>query len=805
MVLKIEGYPLLFGVAPIESYIRIGDTDPDLLIGDSWQIGGIRKQNDSQQRALISLKDGTTTSINTQLLQDRGGSSSISQLDVALIDQNQLITELVTPGKVFSDLMMRKASVYLGFQGTSYPEDFVRIFKGPITDITAGPGLIVLTIAHPDQKKRQQIFQTGTAKLNGAILSTDHTLTLSDTAHFLVPPTDTSLKTYVRIDDEVIEYTGIAGNTLTGLVRAQLGGSIAVSHDDQTDVSTIYRLSGSMIDLALKLQLSGVNGPFVTDVPVTNFTVDSDGVSHPQKVFFKGLNVFDEYGLTVGDLVSIAGATNAGNNFTNRVITSVKVLDDGGSYILVSGAALTGELNSAALCSFQSQYDTLGTGLQMTPDEVDVTEYQRLSDLVGAGVPNYDFFMRDEINGKDFIEQELLYPAAFYAIPRKSKSSLGATLPPISVDQVKILDSRNVIKPSSIKVKRSVSRNYYNTIVYKYDALALDGRFVGGTITQDEDSKTRIAYGNKVLLIESNGLRTSGDANLIATLSSQRLLDRYKYAAEFFEGVQVHYREGFNIEVGDIVVFGDPTLQITDSKSGTRAFAPRAFEVVNVKNDIKGKITLDLTDTGFSIRGRFGVVGPSSLLTAGSTSSVLEITESFGRAFPETEPEKWEPYVGLTVLVHNDDWTHSAEATFTGFDPGNPYHMILSPPLPFTPGAGYTIEQPHYGNSTDPNVPENALWKVLHVYLSPQVAVASGSSTTSFDVSGGDIAKFFLNAIVRVHTETYAADSGEVKVVDITGNTITVDKPMGFTPDNTYLVDYIGFSNDSGDPYRYTQ
>ncbi len=803
MVLKIEGVETLYGVAPVEAYIRVGD--PNLNIGNDWVIGGIRSLPSDTQKALISLKDGTTASINTQLLQDRGGSSSIAQLDVALIDQNQQITELITPGAVVTDLLMKSATVFLGFQGTAWPEDFVRVFKGPITDITAGPGIILLTLSHPDQKKRQKIFTPVKTSLDGDIDGSQTTIDLLTTEGIPTPPADTSVRTFVRIDDEFIEYTGVAGNQLTGCTRGAINSGPA-THDDEAEVSVVYRVQGSMIDLALKLMLSGWGGPFVEDVAVQSFVAISDSITNDQGIFFQGVDVFQEYGLTVGDLASVVDAVDGSNNFTERTITAVRTLDDGtGSYITVDGAALVTELDTPATCSFRSRYDTLGEGLRMTPDEVDVPEHLRLSDLVGAGIPNYLFYLADGVDGKTFIESELLYPAAFYAIPRKSKSSLGATLPPIAVDQIKVLDSRNVVKPSKIQIKRSISRNFYNTIVYKYDLDPTEDKFMGGVITQDADSKARIAYGNKVLTIESRGLRTSGDANLIATLSGQRLLDRYKFAAEYLEGVQIHYGVGFNMEVGDIVVFGDPTLQISDTKSGTRNFAARAFEVVNVKKNVKGTITVDLCDTGFSVRGRYGVVGPSSLLQAGSTSSSLFIQESFGRVFPDTEPDKWSPYVGQRILVHNDDWTDSEETTFQGFDPGNPYRLIVNPPLGFTPGAGHIVESPKYGESTNLSQPQNSLWKALHVFLSPQVAVDSGASGTEFDVDSADIDKFFVGTLIQVHSEDFSDDSGEVKVQSIDGNTITTDADLGFTPDNTHLIDFIGFANDRGDPYRYTQ
>ncbi len=53
-----------------------------------------------------------------------------------------------------------------------------------------------------------------------------------------------------------------------------------------------------------------------------------------------------------------------------------------------------------------------------------------------------------------------------------------------------------------------------------------------------------------------------------------------------------------------------------------------------------------------------------------------------------------------------------------------------------------------------------------------------------------------------VHTDDFASVSPEVLVTDVTGSTVTVDASLGFTPDNTYYVDLIGFK-DGLAPYRY--
>jgi hypothetical protein len=92
--------------------------------------------------------------------------------------------------------------------------------------------------------------------------------------------------------------------------------------------------------------------------------------------------------------------------------------------------------------------------------------------------------------------------------------------------------------------------------------------------------------------------------------------------------------------------------------------------------------------------------------------------------------------------------------------------------------------------------------KAIHCFAGPRVNVTSGTSTDIFTVGAGDIGKFFEGATVRVHSADFSVDSGDVEILSITGNDVTVDD-MGFTALLGYEVDLIGFSSDEGAPYVY--
>src|SRR5690606_19246989 len=113
-------------------------------------IGGFNLVGD--QDNLISF-DGTSTSIKQTINTDKGEGTSISSLSIALIDDG-FMTRLITPGEILDDLLQRRAKVYLGLKDTAWPDDYVVIFRGVVTDINPDAGKVILQLSHPDDKKR---------------------------------------------------------------------------------------------------------------------------------------------------------------------------------------------------------------------------------------------------------------------------------------------------------------------------------------------------------------------------------------------------------------------------------------------------------------------------------------------------------------------------------------------------------------------------------------------------------------------------------------------------------------------------
>jgi len=699
LVFKIDGLDTLYGLQIIKKYIRIGD--PGLFIGSDWVIGGLRSASDQVTNITF---EGTTTQINQKLDPDKASGATISTMDIALIDIDGSVSDLVSPGVELPDILGRKAKVFLGFADTAWPEDYITIFRGIIDQVDVGTAKMTFKLSHPDQKKRQDIFVKGDTELNGAIDNVVTTITVDSTADFfsrVLGPDgvsyDSNIKYGVRIDDEIIFFTGKTGTTFTGCTRGALG-TTAASHSDNAAVSSFYNLTGNSIDLALKLYFSGRQGPWVEDIEVKHINQLGDLSFIQNALFFDGVDIQNEYGISINDYVTITGATNGANDVT-RTVDLIEKTDEG-SYLILSGANLISENDSPAEVSFRSQYDTLADGLRFDGDEVDVVEHERIKRIFLSS-HEQDFRLKDTIQGKDFIEEQILFPAAAYSLPRKSQSSLGYHIGPIPGVDPKIFTSANAKNASQVKISRSINKNFYNTIVYRYDeSLLEDAKFTGGYITTDATSKTEIPVGTRALVITAKGMRSTLSALNLATTAAARRLKRYKRGAEYISQFEVLYGDSYNIEIGDIIIIDTSDLKMLDTKLATRSGDPKLYEIINKTFDIKtGGVKLELVDTNYSTNTRYCLISPSSRIETGGTTTKFKLKVDTNNPYGIDEGKKWSRYIGATIRVRSDDFTTRNDTSTILSVSGNT--ITLDSALSFTPQDNDTMTFSVYDDSND--------------------------------------------------------------------------------------------------------
>jgi len=796
IILEIDGFEdqAIFGAVDIEKFARIGEDE--LTIGEFF-IGGVTK--DTLSRPYISLT-GTSTKVGQQIIPDQGGTSSIQTMNIQLIDKDDELSRLFSPGQVVPDLHGVKARVYAAFQNGAHPEDSVLLLSGIIKQTTFGAGYVRLGIAHPEELKRRELFTSVEGVLSAAIDDTQTTIPLELVTGILIP--EDVLTTFVVIEDEIIQYTGVdtGTNELTGCTRG-VKDTIAVAHDIEETVSTYYQIEEATIPLALKLLFSGPKEFFVEDLPIKAFEFLSPSESVENAVAFSHPDIQFRYGLSIGDKLTITGATEGANNVTSEPITGFGTFD-GGSYCILGGATLVEETDTPALVSMSSFYRAFTqsrTGCNLSPELVDVERFLFWEDLFGSTYPTYRFQLMESFNCKEFLDTQILFPTGLYSVPRKGRISLQFSLPPLAVEDVVTLDLSNVMNPEKLKLERSTVKFFYNTIDYRVNYDPVKDKYFRKDIRISNTSLDRIDVGIKKMLIESRGLKSDIDSDAVVTSISKRLLDRYKYGAERIKGVKVNYKTGMPLEVADSVVLDGKSLRMTDTGRGDRNFAPRLFEIINKEWDYaKGTVTLDLLDTAFDLSSRFGIMGPSSWTSSGSTTEQIRVKRSFATSETDLEVEKWSQYVGSKIIIRADDFSFEEEVTLEGFLPSRNDTLLISP-LSVAPPEDYVVVMPDYSGDSS----TKAIWKNLHCFVAPVVDVVSGIDDFSFTVDGADISKFFIGGFVRVHNADFTNDSERQEITDIIGNTITVGKSLGFTPQAGDETRPIGFSDDNGSPYNY--
>ena len=806
IILEIDGIDLIFGAQPVYKLWDIGEEG--VSVGDEGLlIGGLVELQKS--RAYVSL-DGTTSQINQQLELDRGGAGSVTKFSVQLVDKNQELTRVFSPGQTVSDLLGRDATVYLGFQGGSHPQDSIRLFQGVIDQQKTGAGFWNVTIAHPQTLTRTTIVQQISTTLNGAITDSDTTISLISSDGFL-EPADT-MRTLVRIEDELIEYTGISGDDLTGCSRG-IETTVANAHDDEAEVQTYFIFEDDPIDLALKLMLSRGGVSAYEEVEIAKFVQTSGANTIDDAVIFTSDTFQDEYGLIIGDFITITGATNGANNVSDFPISGF-IVGNFGTAVVLGGAGLVQEIETDAICSFKSQYDVLpftkggvSVGANMKPNQVDVPRHLELQSLLISQIPQMKIYSEGDENLKEFIVNELFQPIGFYQIP-KSRYSVSAVIPPLVVDTLKKFDSNAVKNPDKLKMSRTINKNFYNSIAFKFNPDPLNlSKYLSGEVVFSQRSINRIETNTRTLTISSRGLKGDNATRNAVRSLTRRLEDRYQFAPETIE-VSTNYKTGFNVEIADIVLFGDSDLQLTDINEANRDFVPRLMEVINRKLNLKtGNLSYTLLDTAAGNDGRFSVVSPNSFIDSGSTTTQIFLKRSFTTREFELEREKWENFIGQEISIRSEDYSYQESVILVGFSDASIFALETAP-LSVAPTEDYIVDLPYYPDTADSE--DNRLMKSIHAFWTPRVTITANSADNfTFEVAPGDIDKFLVEAFVRVHSEDFSSDSVEssldddAEIVDVntTTNVITVDRDMGFTPQLNDQIDLIGFK-DGGLPFR---
>lgn len=732
IVLEITGFDTKFAAVTLKKYVRIGDDG--LLIGDSWRIGGFNEVEDTSP--YITFSRGTSTKIQQSIDQDKGETTTISSMSITVIDKNDEVTLALKPDTGQSptfDLLGRSVKVWLGFAESGWKDDYVVIFRGTIESYKAAAGYVTFNLAAVDKIVDSEILPKVEVELSASISNSATEIPLSPTGQIanIVEATvnspftggaTTGFNTYVRINDEVILVGDVGATSLTSCTRGQLG-TTAASADAGAAVETIYEIQGKPMDIAKRLLMGNEDVTAGTVTPnyyingatgITSFVRISSTRTESDGVFFRGQNLIQDFGINIGDTFATNFTTNPENDVSSKLISNFEITDDGSTILFISdldGTPVTfvEEEPPASANYLISSYDSnfWPIGLNLGPDLVDIPQLNKLQNRFFSST-YLSFYVKESMNVREFIEQKVFKPLSLYRVPKNGKFSVEYHFPPLPDEEIKVLDTSNVINPASLSIERSTSKNFYNSIAIRYNEQILEDKFDAGYITTNATSTARIPVGRKTFIIDAPGFRTdktvegnqTAGATYAATAADRRL-DKYAFGAEYIRGMRVNFKTGFTLDIGDIVNVNLSDLQMTDIKSGTRSGDARLFEIENKSLDIRtGEITLDLVDTNFNLNARYALMSPASLVKAGVSQSqfvikprTLQPTQQFGA----NEYRKWSNKVGASVLVRNDDFSVTGVGTISSVVNNT---ITLTSNLGFVPVEGYHVELSKYNNQS---------------------------------------------------------------------------------------------------------
>lgn len=825
IIVKIPGIDLLSN-RQFFSVLKYGDPNEFYGGPDNPVYGGNRTVDGV--RDILSLDKSSLTI--SQKLENEQGRASISMLSFSFIDKDQYMTQVLSPGVIIPEILGAPVTVLLGYLGMSYPEDYLIIFRGTVSDVSVQAGMASLQFSDPNIRRRQKVFYTAKSVIGLPLLAAATTVPVGSTTDFyhqilgpdgtydtanpwnpdgsynVLAPKKTGVRTFLSIESELIEYgpLGISGSTFINVKRGALG-TVAVDHAAGTEVSEMLQFQDHAMDMALKLMLS-TNGAWIQNQPIFSFVKTFDPILMDQTnaiILPPGIDAIGDYGLVTGDYVTITGSGVPGNNTTGTIVKFSDLAEQSNRIIYLT-SSITQEYPSSAKLAFRSQYDTypLEASVRLTPVDVDVQAHIDLKNtFLSNNADSYRFQITAQETLKNFLESEVYLPVAAYSLTKRGRLSVGYTKPPLSGQTLVFLNQDNVIDPQTIMPRRGINtRKFFNEIDWSWD-FDLTGNYASILRIVDADSINQIGVVS-ILPITSRGARSDLGTNTLFDKRSQFLLSRYRRSAVILN-LKINWEAGSQIEAGDIVAVQDEgALQISNFNTGVRNLGTQLFEVIDRSLDIKsGNSTLSLVSgINSDVTDRYGVISPSSSITSGTSSYVI-IQDSFGSLFPGNEAAKWTNYVGQLIAIHDTAFTYYQTATLTSIDPINTYKLYISTLSPL-PGSfsGLTLDVPNYPDTTKKL--DSSIYKSIHAFLSAQVAVSSGSSPTQFDVGSGDISKFFIGARIIVYNDNYVLLSPEVAVTNIVGTTISVSATLGFTPNNTFFVGGIGFS-DTGGFYRW--
>lgn len=214
------------------------------------------------------------SAISQRIIPDQG-KSEIGSFDFTLVDLEEQFTESMRSQLTdqLAGLRRRKVEFYVGYRGMAF-SSFVLFQTQIVTRCSYKGGVYTVRCSDITRQLKTEVFRPVSTTLRDSISATSTDVPVYNTAPFLMVAHGTSYSDapsttvgYVRLEDEVIRYTGQTLDLFIGCTRGALNTK-AVAHavdattaqDRRTKVEEYIYLEGTGPALALQVMTGAIYG-----------------------------------------------------------------------------------------------------------------------------------------------------------------------------------------------------------------------------------------------------------------------------------------------------------------------------------------------------------------------------------------------------------------------------------------------------------------------------------------------------------------------------------------------------------------
>jgi hypothetical protein len=236
------------------------------------------------------LADPTVTS---QKLKPDDAVAEIGSASFSLVDIAGQFTDEIRERQLDGEgLRGKTVQFYVGYVGLDF-SDFQLVATQVVSNVAYSEGRYEISCLDIQRALRTQIFEPVATTLSTSITATDVTITLTSTTGLQMVQHDagwsdapTQIVGYVKIKSEIIRYTGIAGNQLTGCTRGAFN-TIAAAYtvdpaapaERREKVTEYIYLEMASVRLAYALLTGMIHGNLLGTLGGMEADTNADGLS----------------------------------------------------------------------------------------------------------------------------------------------------------------------------------------------------------------------------------------------------------------------------------------------------------------------------------------------------------------------------------------------------------------------------------------------------------------------------------------------------------------------------------------------